>query len=271
MFVQLVAIELAASERSYQETLALLAQQLRTLDTTYPTLVVLPENFLGYYKQAHEVLACAEAIEQQGIIAKLQDLARLYQVYLVAGSLPLRKDNKLYISSLFLANDGAILGTYRKIHLFRAQVGATMYDESAIYTPGKNVEVVHTSFGKIGMSVCFDLRFASHFLQLKKQQVAIMTVPAAFTAKTGALHWHVLLQSRAIENQAFVIGANLAGTAPCGYETYGHSAIISPNGEILIATDSVQDCQIISYVVDLTQVDEIRRQMPLIEMGQDFE
>lgn len=264
--MKLVAIELSAKDRSYAQTLELLQGELTKISENQcsQTLVVLPENFLGYYSDIHSIFSMIAEIEKHNILEKLKCLAKQFNVFLVTGSLPTEEFNHRFISSYLISKEGELIAEYRKIHLFKAKVNDVIYDEGNIFSPGLDVKVVSTSLGKIGLSVCFDLRFSAQYLTMRKMGAVILAVPAAFTLVTGKKHWEVLLRSRAIENQAFVIGANLCGIAPNGYECYGHSMIIDPDGKILIRTKEYAEIQSISVEVDLQLVDIIRQNMPII-------
>jgi deaminated glutathione amidase len=264
--MKLVAIELKSSNRSYEKTLDLIDKELMKISNELSdyTLVVLPENFLGYAVDLKSVKKIIEDIFIYKILDKMKLLAKKYNVFMVMGSIPTEKLGHYYITSIFLSNKGEILAKYNKNHLFCANVNGIKYSESSVYTAGKKVVIVKTPFALVGLSVCFDLRFPLHFMKLRKKGASIIVVPSAFTASTGKKHWELLLRTRALENQSYIIGANLSGQNSNGYECYGHSLIADPNGEILAIAEKESEIQSLSVNVDLNFVDDIRHNMPLV-------
>jgi nitrilase len=202
-------------------------------------LAVLPENFAvfgaGLYAET------ARALPQ--ILDRLAALASELQLWIVAGTLPAASrpdgmataDGRVRAASYVLAADGSIAGRYDKIHLFDVDVADAQgsYRESATFEAGDAVVLVDTPCGRLGLSVCYDLRFAELYLALARQGADIISVPAAFTRHTGEAHWQALLRARAIENQVYMIGAGQGGRHNAKRETWGHSQIIDPWGRLL--------------------------------------
>src|SRR6201999_2584166 len=173
--------------------------------------------------------------------------------------------------SFLIAPDGAITARYSKIHLFDVELASgETYRESNTVEGGNEAVVADTDFGRIGLSICYDLRFPQLYRRLAQKGAFLLTVPSAFTVPTGEAHWHVLLRARAIENAAFVIAPAQGGTHANGRKTYGHSLIVSPWGEI-IAESAGEEPGIIPAVLDLDQVAATRARIPALRHDRVFE
>jgi len=199
-------------------------------------LVVLPENLVLMGRQDTDKLQYAEADGAGPIQDFLSRLAAERQVWLVGGTIPLQAGpGKVYASCLVYDAQGGRAGRYDKIHLFDVDVpGSTeQYRESATIVPGDEPLVLDTPFGRLGVAICYDLRFPELFRQLADAGVDILAVPAAFTAKTGAAHWELLLRARAVENLAYVVASGQGGAHENGRETYGNSMVVDPWGTVL--------------------------------------
>lgn len=199
-------------------------------------LVVLPEMFvmMGLNDQARvQVTEPDGSGPMQECLARL---ARQHKVWILAGTIPLSSDdpNRPYAASLLYNQQGEVVARYDKIHLFDVSVndGAEVYTESYTNTPGAQLVVADTPFGKIGMSVCYDLRFPELYRELARQGAEILVVPSAFTDVTGQAHWEVLLRARAIENLCYVIAPAQGGYHVSGRTTYGHTMVIDYWGRI---------------------------------------
>ncbi len=198
------------------------------------TLVGLPENF-SWMGPEEERPANAETLDGQSL-ARMAALARELRITLLAGSVleSGAPGGRLYNTSVLLSPEGARLGVYRKIHLFDVDVGdGATYRESDAVAPGTEVVVAQTSAGKLGMSVCYDLRFPELYRQHAAKGATLLAVPAAFTLMTGKDHWEVLLRARAIENQAYVFAPAQWGRHSPARQTYGHALIVDPWGLVI--------------------------------------
>lgn len=229
-------------------------------------LVVLPECCLYFGGKDHDQLSLAEkSHETNALLVALGKLAKQFGVFLVAGTIPIltAQGNKFTNSCCVFSPEGELLDRYDKIHLFDVAVSDStqQYCESRYTQAGNKVKVVNTDFANIGLSVCFDLRFPELFSQLAKNGATIITVPSAFTRVTGKAHWQTLLQARAIENQVYIIASGQEGIHENGRETWGHSMIISPWGEVL--TCLPQEEGYISVDFQPNEVKRIRQSMPL--------
>jgi nitrilase len=150
---------------------------------------------------------------------------------------------------------------YDKIHLYDVDLGTEVHKESATTEYGDKIVTIDTPFGKIGLTVCYDIRFGSLFNALYRQHVDIITIPAAFTIPTGEAHWEALMRARAIEGFCYTIGACQTGTHSSGRKTYGHSLIVGPWGNI---ESQLPDSEgVITVDIDLAKIQEIRRKIPV--------
>jgi nitrilase len=199
-------------------------------------LVVLPENFAIMAQQDADRLAVAERDGHGPIQEFLAAQARTHGVWLVGGTIPLKASdpNRVRAACLLFNDHGERVARYDKIHLFDVRLdNGELYNESAAIEPGDTPVVVGTPFGKLGLAVCYDLRFPELFRQLLEQGAELFVVPSAFTVRTGRAHWEVLVRARAVENLAYVIAAAQGGYHLNGRETYGDSMIVNPWGEVL--------------------------------------
>lgn len=261
---RLTAIQLNSTPEP-QRNLQQIGNYLSQLPSAEQHLVALPEAFAvfggrdGLNQQYQAVLG--DGIIQQGCAA----LARQYGVYLLAGSLPLasRDPQRFSASSLLFAPDGQIIADYQKLHLFDVDIADSTgsYRESANTMPGEKVTLAEVGSLKLGLSICYDMRFPSLMQALAGKGMNVLAVPSAFTRPTGEAHWHTLLRARAIETQSFVVAPAQTGIHANGRETYGHSVIIDPWGTVL--ADAGTEPGWISVLVDLADCHAIRRKMPV--------
>ncbi|MCC9607445.1 carbon-nitrogen hydrolase family protein [Blastopirellula sp. JC732] len=226
-------------------------------------LVVLPElfNFLG---RLEELAEQAEPLD--GITAtRMREAAQKHQIFLVAGSFAERReaDDRVYNTSLFFDPKGSQIGLYRKIHLFDVELPDVHVQESKFVAPGELSSTVETELGGVAQAICYDLRFPELPRSLELEKVACLALPAAFTAKTGAAHWQVLIRARAIENQLFVIAANQFGQYVSGIQSYGHSLIVDPWGTVLAAASGDAEA-VITAEISLAKLREVRQHMPTL-------
>lgn len=231
------------------------------------SVVVLPENFsfMGADDAARVAIAEDEDSGQAQRFAAEQ--AKEHAVWLIAGTIPIRQpDGRVKSRSLLIAPDGSIAARYDKIHLFDVNVPAgegESYRESAKTIAGEKVVCADTPLARIGMSVCYDIRFPALFDRLGAAGMEILVVPAAFTVPTGRVHWLPLLQARAIESLSFVVAAGQVGEHPGGRLTWGHSMIIGPWGEVL--AECAGGTGIAHAEVDMIELARLRRQFPTLE------
>jgi predicted amidohydrolase len=197
-------------------------------------------------------------------------LAAELKIHLHVGSLALRATPEKAVNRGFLIGpDGAVIASYDKIHMFDIDLGnGESYRESANYQPGETAVIADLPWGRIGLTICYDVRFPALYRALAEAGAAFLTVPSAFTRKTGEAHWHTLLRARAIENGAFVFAAAQAGLHENKRETYGHSLIVAPWGEIL-AEGGVEPGVFLAKI-DPSKVEAARKTVPSLQHGRRF-
>ena len=202
--------------------------------------------------------------------AAFRSLAKELGVTLLIGSLAIRAEQgKCANRSFLIGPDGAVVSTYDKIHMFDVQLNATnVYRESDSYAAGASAIVADLPVGRLGLTVCYDVRFPDLFRQLAIAGAKVIAVPAAFTKITGEAHWHILLRARAIETGCYIIAPAQGGKHQDGRETYGHSLIIDPWGGIL--AEGGTEPGVISATLDLAMVDAVRGKIPSLRHVRPF-
>jgi nitrilase len=208
-------------------------------------------------------LAHAETFGHGIMQETLAAMARRFGLWIVAGTLPLRgQGNRVRASSLVFDDRGQCAARYDKIHLFDVQVSDTeAHEESRTIEPGEQLVVVDTPAGRLGLSVCYDVRFPELYRALALKGAELFTVVSAFTRVTGAAHWSVLLRARAIENQCVVLAPNQCGTHASKRETYGHSMVIDAWGDVIAQLDDKEG--VVSAEIDLQALHALRRTFPV--------
>jgi predicted amidohydrolase len=229
-------------------------------------LVVLPENFafLGEHETAK--MAVAESVPGDGrILTAMRQTARQFGVDLVLGGMPEAVSaTHVHNTSVYVDARGEIRGIYRKIHLFDVAIpDGAVYRESASVKPGGEPVVVDGDYGKVGLTICYDLRFPELYRRLVGEGARILTVPAAFTLHTGRDHWHPLLKARAIENLSFVLAAAQFGRHNPKRVTFGHACIVDPWGHVLAEVGDREGIAVAE--LDFDYQDRLRRELPALE------
>jgi deaminated glutathione amidase len=228
-------------------------------------LVVLPENFALMGEDERDKFAVAEPVPGEGaILSAMRQAAREDKVALVLGGMPESASaTHVLNTSVYVDAAGELRGIYRKIHLFDVAIpdGAT-YRESASVAPGNDVIAVETPWGRLGMTICYDLRFPELYRALSHSGVRMLTVPAAFTLHTGRAHWHPLLQARAIENLSFVLAAAQYGRHNAKRVTYGHACIVDPWGQVLAEVGDREGVAVAE--LDFDYQDRLRAELPAL-------
>ncbi len=228
------------------------------------TLLALPENFSFMGSEAEKLLAAEEESGGEAIDF-LKNLAIREGVWILAGSIPIKASpGKVFNSSLLIGSDDAIAARYDKIHLFDVNVpDGESHCESKTVEPGRSPVIAETPFGKLGLTICYDLRFPELYRRLAKEGATILFVPAAFTVETGKAHWEVLLRARAIENQVYVVAPAQAGRHSKTRQTFGHSMIIDPWGKVIARLEDEEG--VITAEVDLSLVEKVRSGVPVLD------
>jgi predicted amidohydrolase len=224
-------------------------------------LIVLPEKFnvIGSREQLVEGAEPLDGPTLRWAAALAEELA----IWLVAGSFVERieGDEKLRNTSVLLDPDGAVRAVYRKIHMFDVEVGGITYSESDVETSGDEIVVADASALKLGLAVCYDLRFPELFRIMAVGGAQAFTLPSAFTVPTGRAHWEILVRARAIENQAFVIAAGQVGPHPPDHRSYGHSMIVDPWGTVLGRAADEPEAVVVADL-DLDAQADVRAKLP---------
>ncbi|MEQ8375624.1 MAG: carbon-nitrogen hydrolase family protein [Roseibium aggregatum] len=230
-----------------------------------------PEMSNVLVRSREELLERISDTEDDLFLKRARALAAELGIYLHLGSLAVLAGNGKVANRAFLIGpDGKILATYDKIHMFDVDLpNGESWRESATYEPGTQTVIADLPFAKVGMAVCYDIRFPAIFRTQARQGAQVLTGPAAFTRQTGQAHWHVLQRSRAIENGAYVISAAQGGTHEDGRETYGHSLIVDPWGAVIAEIDN-DDPGYVLAEIDTQKVADARARIPAIANERDF-
>jgi predicted amidohydrolase len=265
--VTIVAAVQMASGPNVKANLLEAERQINAAAEQRAKLVVLPENFALMGMSETEKVRIREAVGRGPIQDFLAQQARRHRLWLVGGTVPLQANspNKVRAATLLFDDQGKLAGRYDKIHLFDVELldSGERYNESETIEAGEELTVVDTPIGRLGLAVCYDLRFPEMFRRLVDQSAQVLAIPAAFTAMTGKAHWETLLRARAIENLCYVIAAAQGGFHASGRETYGHSMIVDPWGNVLAQRE--RDSGVVSAEIDLDQQGRIRRHFPVLE------
>lgn len=235
-------------------------------------LVTLPENFALMGENEFDKVKIREADGSGQIQDFLSRVAKKHGIWIIGGTVPLvaNDGNKVRSACLVFNEKGERVARYDKVHLFDVSVPNTdeEYRESDTIEHGNKELIIDSPFGKLGFSVCYDLRFPEFFRRLNRKGAEIIFVPSAFTAATGAAHWELLLRARAVENLCYIVASNQGGFHINGRKTYGHSMIVDPWGVVL-------DCYktgsgFVSANIDIEQLERVRQSFPVLEHRKFF-
>ncbi len=235
-------------------------------------LAILPEMFNCPYENS-KFIEYAEVAEDSYTLKHIQNLAKKLGIYILAGSIPEKVINEdgsesIYNSSFFYDSRGKLIGKHRKMHLFDIDVKnidiarKIRFKESDTLTAGDDFEVVDTKWGKIGLGICYDVRFPELARILTIKGARILIYPGAFNLTTGPSHWETLFKSRALDNQVYAIGVSPALNQEGSYNAFGHSIICDPWGEVV--AEAKYDEKLITETLDLDLIDETRQQIPVL-------
>ncbi|HEY2184680.1 MAG TPA: carbon-nitrogen hydrolase family protein [Xanthobacteraceae bacterium] len=264
----LVQMRAGLSPRANLDAAARLIVEARDRGADY---VLTPEmtNILEIKRE--RLFAAIEAEETDPTLAALQELARKLGIFLHVGSLAIRLSAEKAANRSFLIDRaGDIIARYDKIHMFDVDLaGGESYRESRNYRPGEIAVTADLPWGRLGLTICYDLRFPALYRALAEAGSALLAIPSAFTKQTGQAHWHVLNRARAIENGSFVFAAAQGGRHENGRETFGHSLIVDPWGTIIAEADV--EPGVVLARIDPAQVAEARAKVPSLTNGRRFE
>ena len=247
------------------------AQGIREAYEAGARLILTPENTPILEPDHERLLAVVPEAEQHPAPAAFAQMARDLQVWLLLGSTAVKiASDRLANRAYLFAPDGSVAASYDKIHMFDVNVpDGQSYRESQTFRPGDRAVVAAMPEARVGLSICYDLRFAALYRTLAQAGAQILTVPAAFTQFTGQAHWHVLLRARAIETGCFVLAPAQCGTHAQDRTTYGHSLAVAPWGEVLAEAGSDAP-EVVTLDLDLAKVDQARGWVPALTHDHDF-
>jgi nitrilase len=228
-------------------------------------LVVLPEYFCLMGRHDRDKLAIAEAPDDGPIQQMLADAAHEHGIWLIGGTLPIRTDDpdRVLNANCVYAPDGSLALRYDKIHLFKYDNGRERYDEGNAIRAGTAPMAFEAGAWRVGLSVCYDLRFPELYRALMQPPCDILSVPAAFTHTTGLAHWELLLRARAVENQCYVIAAAQGGLHENGRRTFGHSMVVDPWGQVLNVLPEGEG--VVLADLDPARLASVRQQLPALQ------
>ena len=225
-------------------------------------MVVLPEMFNCPYDTS-KFRDYAESRFKSKSLEAVSSTATEHDIYLVAGSIPELLDKKLYNSCFIFNKNGDVLDFHRKMHLFDVDIPGVVFKESEIITAGDTVTVVETPPLKIGVAICYDLRFPELFRLMALKGADIMVVPGAFNMTTGPVHWETTIRARAIDNQTYVAAVSPSSNTDLSYVAYGHSMVVDPWGNV-VAQAGVDE-EIIYASIDKNYIQKLRNELPLLK------
>jgi predicted amidohydrolase len=217
------------------------------------------------------LFATVAAEEDDATLAAMRELARALGIHLHIGSLAIKASEDRAVNRAFLIDPaGEVCARYDKIHMFDVDLAnGESYRESRSYRPGESAVVADLPWGRLGISICYDLRFPALYRALAEAGATMLTVPSAFTQQTGEAHWHVLLRARAIENGCYVFAAAQGGRHENGRETFGHSLIVDPWGRIV--AEGGTEPGVVMGKIELSEVAAARGRVPSLQHGRRFE
>ena len=258
------------SSNDYPANLATVSAMAREAAGKGAQFILTPEYALMMDGSGRVMRERAFAVDGAPALGEQQALARELGVWFLAGSLTLRTDDERIANRSFLISaEGNVVATYDKIHMFDVTMpDGRVIRESSAYRPGDRAVLAETPWGRLGMTVCYDLRFPGLFRVLAQAGAQFITVPSSFQRQTGKVHWHALLRARAIENECFIIAPAMCGDHPGNRQTYGHTLVIDPWGEIL--AEGGEAPEIVYADIDPARVAKVRGMIPSLDHDREF-
>jgi predicted amidohydrolase len=259
-----VALVQMTSTDNLSENLELARRAVREAAERGAEFIALPENF-AFLRREGNPIPCAQGLDGE-IVETVRELASRHRVPILAGTFAelIEGDQRVYNTSALIYETGQIAAVYRKIHLFDVDLGESggVFRESAFTAPGEEVVVAETAFGRVGLSVCYDVRFPELYREMAARGADWITVPSAFAPETGKVHWEVLLRARAIENQAFVLAPAQCGRHSSDRASHGRSLIIDPWGRIL--AEAGDEPAVVVADCDPDELKRVRASLPAL-------
>ena len=246
-----------------EENIAKATAMIRQAVSENSDFIVLPEMFNCPYSNEKFIEYCEEETTSQ-TLCEISKLAGEYGVYILAGSIPEKENGKLFNTSYLFDRNGDIIAKHRKMHLFDIDVkGKIYFKESDVLTAGNEFSIAQTEFGKIGIGICYDIRFPELARIMAEDGALILFYPGAFNLTTGPAHWELLFKSRALDNQVYCVGVAPALNKEASYNSYGHSIITSPWGDVIAEAGANEE--LIIKEIDLSEIKKIREELPLLK------
>lgn len=225
-------------------------------------IVVLPEMFTTPYQ--NDKFGPYSEPEDGPSVQWMSQIAKQHGILLIGGSIPEKEGDRLYNTAFIVDKEGKVLAKHRKMHLFDIDVpGKIRFFESDTLSPGESTTVVDTDYGRVGVAICYDLRFPEMFRKMVLEGAEMFIVPAAFNTTTGPLHWEILARSRALDNQVYLAIASPARSQVLGYKAYGHSLIVDPWGRIEAELDEKEGILVVE--TDPEKQASVRREIPVLK------
>ena len=225
--------------------------------------IVLPEMFNCPYSNDKFIEYCEEEKSSQ-TLKRISELAEKHSTYILAGSIPEKENDRLFNTSYLFDKTGNIIAKHRKMHLFDIDVKDKItFKESDVLTAGNDFTIADTEFGKVGIGICYDIRFPELARIMVEKGALILFYPGAFNLTTGPAHWELLFRSRALDNQVYCVGVAPALDMDASYNSFGHSIITNPWGEIIAEADENEN--LIISELDLSEIKKIREELPLLK------
>ena len=246
------------TETDYEATMEKAAGMLREAAAAGASVAVLPEMFSCPYDRRFFREIAVRGHEDS--VRRLSAWARDNHLLLIGGSIPETEGDRLYNTSFVFDAEGNQIARHRKIHLFDVDLPGMCFHESHTFTPGNEITVFDTPFCRMGVAICFDVRFPELFRAMARRGAQLICLPAQFNMTTGPAHWEPTMRMRAVDNELFFAAASAARYEGFSYECWGHSMILDPFGTPLAAADETE--QIILAEIDLRRIDEVRAQLP---------
>ncbi|WP_298535246.1 carbon-nitrogen hydrolase family protein [uncultured Methanobrevibacter sp.] len=232
-------------------------------------LAVLPEMFNCPYEN-EKFIEYAEILEDSQTLMEISDIAKEENIHVLAGSIPeLERDDEnetesIYNTAVFFDNNGKQLGKHRKMHLFDIDVkGKIYFKESDTLSAGNDFTIINTDLARIGIGICYDIRFVELSRIMALNGAEILIFPGAFNLTTGPAHWELLFRSRALDNQVYAIGVAPALDEDASYNSYGHSIAVNPWGEVIEELDYSEELKIVE--IDLDEIKRVREEIPVLK------
>ena len=259
MKVSLLQMKTAATPA---ENIIKIREMLKQAKTEGADIAILPEMCCCPYENSAFVQFAME--RNSSFLTEIAGMAKEFGLYIIAGSVPLLSKGKIYNASFVYDNKGEYVCAHRKTHLFDINVeGGQYFMESDTFTAGKDVTTFNTPWGKMGLIICYDIRFPELSRLLALEGVQAIFVPAAFNMTTGPAHWELSFRMRALDNQVFMVGCAPARDMESSYTAWGHSMVTDPWGSIIGQMDETEG--ILTVELDMTRVDTVRQQLPLLK------